>query len=311
MRVLFVSRAKNGKISPITDAQGQSLRKNGVELSYYLIEGSGPTSYLNSLIYLLRNKKKFRSIDIFHAHYSLSAYVATFAFMRPLVVSLMGSDVHGSSYIRKFNRFMAVSFWNSTIVKSERMKINLRYQNAEVIPNGVDMDMFKPLDRMKSREKSGFYSNTKIIAFIANPNRYEKNFELAQKSVDHYNAENPNSPIELRVIDRIEHHQVPIYINASDVVLLTSRWEGSPNIIKEAMACNVPIVSTDVGDVKEVIGKTEGCFVCSSDHMEISSAVAEALKYDRTNGREQIAHLDSRKIANLLVSIYNRLINDK
>ncbi|MBM3434812.1 MAG: glycosyltransferase family 4 protein [Bacteroidetes bacterium] len=308
MRVLFISRARNGKISPITHSQGQSLAKFGIELSYYLIDRSGPAAYLLSLIYLLRNRKKFRSIDVIHAHYSLSAYVATMAFLRPLVVSLMGSDVHGRGYIRILNRLMANLFWDVTIVKSQKMKSTLRYDKVEVIPNGVDIEIFKPLDKKESRNKIGFDPEIKIIIFVANPKRYEKNFELARQSIDLYNDQNKDNMVELRIIENIEHHQVPLYINASDLVLLTSRWEGSPNIIKEAMACNIPIVSTDVGDVREIIGDIKGCFVCKPDYKEISSAVKRALKFDRTQGRERIGYLDSREISNSLLNIYKKVI---
>jgi glycosyltransferase involved in cell wall biosynthesis len=223
----------------------------------------------------------------------------------------MGSDVHGRKYIRKINQFMASGVWNKTIIKSKRMKTSLNCSKAEVIPNGVDMGLFKPIDKIESRHKTGFSIDKKIIVFIADPDRDEKNFELAKSSVAYYNRENPTNQAELCIVNQIEHQQVPVYINASDVVILTSKWEGSPNIIKEAMACNVPIVSTDVGDVKEIIGATEGCFVCKADYKEIGSAISRALKFDRTEGRIHITHLDSREISSKLVEIYKKLINDK
>jgi teichuronic acid biosynthesis glycosyltransferase TuaC len=312
MRVLFIGRAKNGKISPITYAQGQSLVKNGIELSYYLIEGSGPFSYLKSLLYLLGNRKKFRSYDIFHAHYSLSAYVATLALMRPIVVSLMGSDVHGKSYVRWINKLFSKLFWNRTIVKSERMKSRLGYDKSVVIPNGVALEIFKPIDRMESRKAVGIKNYTdKIAVFIANPSRYEKNFDLAQKSINHYNTLNPQKRIVLISINNADHSEIPSFINAANIVLLTSRWEGSPNIIKEAMACNIPVVSTDVGDVREVIKNTDGCYVTDPDYKMIAGSLEKAVQHDRTNGREKVMHLDSKIIAELLVKTYSEVIHGK
>ena len=100
-----------------------------------------------------------------------------------------------------------------------------------------------------------------------------------------------------------------IYFNASDLVLLTSFWEGSPNVIKEAMACNVPIVSTDVGDVKEVIGKTEGCYITSFDPEDVAEKIKLALKFGkRTTGIEDIKHLESSLIAKKIIKIYKSVL---
>jgi teichuronic acid biosynthesis glycosyltransferase TuaC len=94
------------------------------------------------------------------------------------------------------------------------------------------------------------------------------------------------------------------------VVLLTSLWEGSPNVIKEAMACNTPIVSTDVGDVKEIIGKTEGCFITSFDPEDVSDKIKKALEFGkRTTGREDIKHLESGVVAKRIIAIYKNVLD--
>jgi teichuronic acid biosynthesis glycosyltransferase TuaC len=93
---------------------------------------------------------------------------------------------------------------------------------------------------------------------------------------------------------------------------LTSLHEGSPNIIKEAMACNCPIVSTDVGDVRDVVSGTEGCYVTTYDPEDIAEKLKSALQFNkRTAGREKIQHLDSNIIAHKIISIYKTILTDK
>lgn len=99
--------------------------------------------------------------------------------------------------------------------------------------------------------------------------------------------------------------------NAADVVLLTSLWEGSPNAIKEAMACNCPVVSTDVGDVREVIGNTEGCYISSFEPRDVAKKIQMALDFSkRTNGKQSIIELglDSKTVANKIINIYTKVI---
>ena len=140
---------------------------------------------------------------------------------------------------------------------------------------------------------------------MADPARYEKNYELALAAFQVL-QENFRDAIELKVVYGIEHQQVLYYLNAADVVLLTSRWEGSPNVIKESMACNVPIVSTRVGDVAEIIQNTSGCFLADSLSEDLAEKLKSAFAFDgRTNGRNNITHLDSKLIAKNIISIYD------
>jgi len=93
------------------------------------------------------------------------------------------------------------------------------------------------------------------------------------------------------------------------MVILTSKFEGSPNVIKEAMACNCPIVSTDVGDVREVIGNTEGCFITSFEPEGVAKKIKLAIEFNKkTNGRDNITHLDEKVIAQRLIDVYQSAI---
>ncbi|MCB2219449.1 MAG: glycosyltransferase family 4 protein [Bacteroidetes bacterium] len=306
LKVLFVSSGNNKfGISPIIKSQGLSLEKEGVEVEYFTIKGRGMGGYIKSIPRLKRyvNKNNF---DLIHAHYSLSAFVASFVSGLPLVVSLMGSDTQVSVAYKLVIRMFYVLRWKSLIVKSESMKKSISIKKANIIPNGVDFRAFKPLERNPLRKKFNLLNNKKYVLFLADPSRYAKNFPLAESAFNLIKRED----IELKVVYHISHKSIPEYLNAFDVLLLTSRWEGSPNVIKESMACNMPIVATDVGDVSEVIGSTEGCFVTGLDEYEISECLQKAIEFDgRTSGRSNIKHLDSKVIANKLISIYKEVLN--
>ena len=123
--------------------------------------------------------------DIVHAHYSLSGFICVFALSgKPIFVSLMGSDVKGNRIMRFFIRMFSRFFWDVTIVKSSEMKVSLAYKKAYVIPNGVDMDKFHPMNKLSTKKRLGWDSDVKHILFPADPARKVKNFLLANIAVE-------------------------------------------------------------------------------------------------------------------------------
>jgi len=309
MRVLFVVSAKSiCNISPITYNQAVSLQKAGVEVEFFRIMGKGLKGYLKS-INPLAKQLRINSYDVIHAHYSLSAFVASFAGAKPLVVSLMGSDVKSKNYfkflIRLFNKFS----WTKIIVKSEDMKASLDLKNISVIPNGVDINLFKPLKQEECKKRLNWSLNKKQILFAANPKRHEKNFELAQAAFSLIE----NSDFELKVLNNIPNKEMPIYHNAADVILLTSLWEGSPNVIKEAMACNRPIVSTNVGDVEWLFGGERGLYLSKFDPIDCARNITFALEQKDSCGLTRISKLklDSNSVSLSLVKLYLKFYTPK
>lgn len=304
LKVLFISsgNSKNG-ISPIIKNQGESLEEI-INLTYFTIKGKGILGYLKTIPTLRKHIKK-SEYDIVHVHYSLSAYIASLAGARPLIVSLMGSDVKSKSIFKFSIKFFNFFFWSKIIVKSEDMYNSLNLKNVEIIPNGVNFNKFKPIDKNTSLKKVGWSIRKKHILFAANPNRPEKNFKLAK---DAFNLiKNPK--VELHYLENTPNEMIPYYLNAADIVLLTSLWEGSPNVIKEAMACNTSIVSTNVGDVKKVISSTKGCYLAKSCPEEVSNCLLEALNFNsKTNGRDYIKNLDSSIVAKVIIDLYNSVI---
>ncbi len=307
MKVLFVGSGNHGKISPILKSQGDSLAAAGVEVEYFLIKGKGLKGYLEHTNPLKKYVKENR-IDVIHAHYSLSAFAVSLAGVKPIVVSLMGSDVKATRLYKLVIRFFARFFhWRAIIVKSQDMYKDLRIKRALIVPNGVNLDLFKPMDKSACRQSLCWNLEKKHVLFPANPSRPEKDFALAQKSVGLLDKN-----LEIHVFEHVEHKKTPLYFNAADVVLLTSKWEGSPNVVKEALACCAPIVTTKVGDVKERTQGVDGCFVAQTRNPEeLAGLLKKALAFEgKTKGREKIIMdgLDNRQVAKNLLSLYERII---
>lgn len=301
MRVLFVSsgNSKNG-ISPIVDNQKQSLVKKGIDIDTFVINGGGIKGYLKS-IFRLRRFIRNNKYDIVHAHYSLSGIVAAFSGHKNVIVSLMGSDVKENkknSLMKLFSKY----FWKGTIVKSERMKSHLGVDKTYIIPNGVDFDKFYNRGQVESLKRLGWNPNKKHILFPANPNRPEKDFNKAEHIFKLIKDNNS----ELHTIIDVPNNEMPYYYSAADLVLFTSKREGSPNVIKEAMACCCPIVTTNVGDVETTIKDTIHCSISNNTETLTNSVRKLLTSKVNTNGREIISFLDESIIADKIISIYNR-----
>ena len=306
MKVLFVSSGKNGTVGDVVLNQGESLKTAGVNVDYCLIK-PGFYGYLSAIP---RIRKTFRqgSYEVAHAHYSLSGFAAALAGCKPLVVSLMGSDAFMSKWLRVVARFFYSYKWDATIVKTIQMKEVLYMTKAHIIPNGVDLDRFKPMPKADARKYLNYPERKNLIVSISNPNRFEKNRELADKAIEALKY----YEVDFKHIYNVPNSEIPYYLNAADLLLLTSKWEGSVNVVKEAMACNCPVVSTYVGDVRFVTGNTEGCYITSFVPEDVTKKIKTALAFcSRTNGRQRIIELglDSETTAKKIVEVYKEVIS--
>lgn len=290
--------------------QGDSLVYQGNIVKYFPIKGKGFGGYLSNV----RRLKKYlreNKFDIVHAHYSLTAFVVSLAKAYPLVVSLMGSDVKKGWIYRLLIKLFAFIFsWKTIIVKSDDMKKSLKIDKAMVIPNGVDLLRFKELDRAECLKKLGWNKNKHHLLFPANIVRPEKNFKLLEGAF----AELKDDDIEVHWFNRVPNEETPYWYNAADVVVMTSLWEGSPNAIKEAMACDCPIVSTEVGNVRWLFGNTQGCFFTEYSPSDCANKIKIALAFKgKTQGRQRIIDLglSNDLVAKRLVEIYQQAIIQK
>lgn len=320
--VLFVcSGSSRETISSVVSAQGDSLSGTGTVTEYFPIGGRGFLSYLAAIVRLRKELKAIRP-DIIHAHYGLSAFVALAARRRtPLVVSFMGDDILGTNrpdgsktlagriFIR-VNVLFARWFYDFVIVKSPEMKARLRPgTRVEIVPNGVDMSTFYPMNRAEARQLARFDSEQGNFLFVADPSRPEKNYNLAREAV---RAAGPGN--RLHIIRDRKPPELRVLYSAADAVIMTSFHEGSPNIIKEAMACNCPVVATDAGDVRMLSEGVTGHFLTGYDISDVAANLTAAALFrsgaGETNGREKIAalKLDSVSVAQRIVSIYRELL---
>jgi teichuronic acid biosynthesis glycosyltransferase TuaC len=317
MKILFVFSGNHG-IDPISTNQGKSLEKTGLEVSYYAINGKGVLGYLKNIRPLL-NKIKTFTPDIIHAHYSYCGILSTIVNRKiPIIVSLMGTDVIKPGFIFKWLVNISIKYyWKKTIVKSDEMYNILNNQHIAIIPNGVDIALFKHIEISEAQKFLGWEKDKVHILFCASPDRIEKNYKLAKTSIDCLTKNTHNFTVETHYLHKISPEEVPLYLSSSHVLLLTSKYEGSPNVIKEAMACNCPIISTDVGDAKKVIGNTEGCFITSFKPEDIAEKIKKAIEFaqtkGRTNGRKRLIELglDSESVANKISDIYNNILEKK
>ena len=179
-----------------------------------------------------------------------------------------------------------------------------------VIPNGVNLDRFFPIEKDVARRELGVSKDEILVLFVSDPARPEKNYPLAERAVQLQG----NEKVQLQAVYGEPQEKINLWMNAADLLVLTSFHEGSPNVVKEAMACNCPVVSTDVGDVKEVFGKTEGYFISGYEPEEFANQILKAIHYNRkhgrTNGRERILELglDEGRIAKRILAVYKQVL---
>lgn len=307
MKILFIASGNHGAVGPVVGNQAEALRAEGVEVDLYLLKGRGIMGYLKN-VKPLRKYLKEHKYDAIHAHYSFAAFAASLAGVRSLVVSLMGSDVKAAGWYKFIIRLFAWLFrWKAIIVKSNDMYRSLGIKRAIVIPNGVNMERFLPLDKTECQKRLEWNPDNKHILFPAASSRPEKNYPLAEAATK-LAIINHQSEIVLHPFDNTPNAKTPYWYNAADVVLMTSKWEGSPNAIKEAMACSRPIVAVNVGDIAERTSGVEGCYVAQSrEPQELASLIEKALTFTQTKGRERIIAdgLDNHDVNHRLIEVYN------
>ncbi|NCP84225.1 MAG: glycosyltransferase family 4 protein, partial [Bacteroidetes bacterium] len=278
---------------------------------FYNLIGKGVKGYLSNICALRAFIKK-ENPDICHAHFSLTGFVTALTFTKkPIIISLMGSDVKASTLLQKaLIRIFALFFWSKVIVKSKEMKDILKYKDSIILPNGIDFTRFYYLEKKVCLSRLNWNSEEINILFASNPDRPEKNYKLAEDAISKLGQKK----IRIHYLMDIKHEDLVYYYNAADCLLLTSLYEGSPNVIKEAMACSRPIVCTNVGDVKWLLGNEVGHFITSFETKEVIEKLKKAIEFsiaeNNTKGRQRILDLglDSENVALKLIKVYQSVI---
>jgi teichuronic acid biosynthesis glycosyltransferase TuaC len=308
MRVLLVCSGNHLEISPFIREQVDSLINYGLEIEYYLIKGKGLYGYLKNINSLFRKINNYKP-EIIHAHYGLCGFLAVMQRKVPVVVTYHGSDINYK--ISRGFSILATKLSAQNIFVSKELANISNAKKFYVIPCGVNLKIFSKASKSEALKKLQMEEGITYVLFSSSFSNKIKNYPLAKKAVQL--LQNPNVIlVELKGYSRDE---VSLLMNAVDLVLVTSVSEGSSQFIKEAMACNCPVVSTDVGDIREVFGATDGHYLCSSTPQDVAEKIIYALEFRKNNGetkgRDRIIKigLDSQSVAKKVLTVYNEVLN--
>ncbi len=280
--------------------QVEALRKEGVDIDVFLVDGSvHKINYLWGIFRLWWHLLTHR-YDLIHAHYVFSGIIARMQFLYPVVLTHHGPEFWSWQFVPCK---IITPLVNKVILVSPEMDERLKFKKAVIIPCGIDFDLFRPVPGDEAREKLGLPKDKKLILWAGHYQRPEKRYDIVQAAVALAKEKDPS--IDFLLVTNQPHEVVPLYMNACDALLLVSDAEGSPMVIKEAMACNLPVVSVRVGDVPEVIGGTEGCYLCTRDPADVAEKLLMALESPRrTTGRENVRRFEQGATARRIKEVY-------
>ena len=302
MKVLIVARCKNGHYAPFITEQVSALEKVGVECRYFPMGERGMTGYLRRLPALRREIRIFAP-DIVHAHYGLCGLFANLQRSIPVVTTYHGSDINDKR-VRKFSRFaIRLSAFN-IFVSQKNIDLAKPRRNFALIPCGINLEDYPLMEKNEARQMMGMDLNKKYVLFAGAFDNPVKNYPLAQSAMDLV------PEVELMELKGYSRLQVSALMQAVDVFLMTSHTEGSPQVIKEAMACDCPIVSVEVGDVKDLIHGIKGCYLAEKEPAYIADKIKEAIAFsERTRGKEVIIGrgLTNDSLVGNIVNVYRKI----
>ena len=298
------------------DRQITSLRKAGVRVSTFDIGTSHSPVHILRKWLELRRKVRQLCPDIVHGQYgTIVGFLSAFA-GRPAVISYCGGDLQPGAAVSRVRLSFGFLLSNlaalraeGLICKSEQLRQALWWQKsrAVVIPSGVDLELFSPGPQNEARKELGWDLENPIAIFNDGGDPQCKGMDLAKAAMKVVNLRLPNA--KLHVISNVEPVRMPLYYRAADVLLCTSITEGSPNVVKEALACNLPILSTPVGDVPERLAGVAPSGVVARNPMVIGQAIVEILLTRmRSNGREHITQLGQDQVAQRLLGVYRSVL---
>ena len=262
--------------------------------------------------------------DIVHVMYggAMAELATRSPRLRPMVVSFCGSDLLGDvgrGFLLRntLGRYgvaashIAARRADGVIVKSAELRDAAVYSadpsRVWILPNGIDLARFKPMSRGVCQSHLGWRSDRFQVLFPGGTRNPRKRLDLATAAVSILRR--AGVPAELQILEGVAHADVPLWLNAADALILCSIHEGSPNIIKEALACNVPIVSVDVGDVKKRIESIAGCFLTNSSAEDLAYGLRSVfLGRRRVEGRARVQDLSIEGVATALIKIYETVL---
>ncbi|MBI4421938.1 MAG: glycosyltransferase family 4 protein [Gemmatimonadetes bacterium] len=298
--------------------QAEFLRAAGVEVEVFHFHGGGrPLNYARAWL-ALRPQLDPSQYHLVHAQFGQSGLLALPKRL-PLVVTFRGCDLLGiisdadgrptraGRLLQRVSRLVAARA-DAVILVSAHMRPAVRTDApTHVIPSGLDLDLFRPVARHEARRRLGFDPDERLVLFVGRPHQARKRYALAREAVDLLSR---RLPARLIVAWGVPHAEIPYYMSACDALVHTSMQEGSPNVVKEALACNLPVVSVPVGDVAERLRGVEGCELCVDERPGAIAAALERvlLRGGRINGRAAVAELDEGRLTARVVEVYQSVL---
>ena len=327
MRVLEVSRYKNNFSDhqlPFVTEQGEAIRALGHEVDYFLVKGN----YIKAVGALKCKIHEFQP-DIVHAHFGLSAITAELQSLVPVVTTFHNGETL-NWHVNLMSSLMSLRAKHVIYVAQHIRDISyFKAKNYSIIPCGVPMEQMVITPKEEARKQLGWDLDTKYILFGGAFDNLRKNYSLLRDAIAKINEQSPITnhqlPIECVEMKNLTRSQCVLRMCAADLFALPSHSEGSPQALKEAMACNCPCLATDIADVKYLFGDEPGHFILRNprktherwdgDEKSLDEMVAllkEALAYGkRTNGRERILELglSNEQVAARIVKIYEDILH--
>ena len=288
--------------------QGDALSAKGIDVSYFAVKGKGFRGYFKALPALKKNIKENR-IDLVHAHYGLCGALTILQRKVPVVITF-----HNGETLTKRGKIISsiaawMSAYNIFVAQHIKDKLYKTPSHYSIIPCGVDMNLLPLVDKEAACSAMGLSRDVPNILFGGNFQNKRKNYPLAAEAI----ALLPYKVnlIEMKGFDR---HQVNLLLCGCDLFLLPTFSEGSPQVVKEALACNCPIVATSVADIPELLSGVSNSYTTGFDAKEIADRIDCIIRTGaRSDGRRRITELklDNPDVAERLIAIYNIVLNKK
>lgn len=303
---------------PFVRREADALRAAGHDVQIFGFDNTSYARFLAEAM-MLRRVVGALNPDLVHAQFGKFTALLAALSGRPFVITFRGTDINHNtrySWLRSALGLAASQvaglFARGIVCVSREIQekvLACRWRPSIVVPTGVDLQLFRPMDRAAARQRLGYRPEERIVLFNAGKNPVVKDPELAAAAVCEAKAK--LAVIRFVVLDgTAQPSDIPLYMNAADVLLVTSRTEGSPTVVQEAMACNLPVVSVDVGDVRERLEGVAGCKVLDTrSPAELGAALAAVLtEGNRSDGRAHAHSLGIDAIATRLSEFYRRVL---
>lgn len=298
--------------------QVESLVSLGIAVrTFYVGSRTSPLALARDWLRIQREIRRYRP-HILHSHYgSVTALLCSLATRRPLVITFRGSDLNPESDVSCIRSRIGCVASQIAALRAKRIVCvsnRLRHQLwwrddcASTLSDGIDLDLFRPMPKAEARSLLGWDPHQRVVLFNESGRPGLKGRDLIDSSL-RLASERVGS-VRLELLDGyVAPEQVAIRINAADCIGLASKCEGSPNIVKEALACNVPVVSVDVGDVVERVNGVYPSRVVGRNVVEFADALVEVLTASsRCNGREAVGELGLDNVARHLAALYAEVV---